>query len=91
MPGDESQSPAPKQPALPPSSPARLDASNDDGNYLVNCTGPNGTVASGMAYFAQLNPGHNMNQQPTDYVDVSKGAYIDWVDPGAGKSKARSV
>ena len=44
-----------------------------------------------MAYYAQLNPGHNMNQQPTDYVDVSKGAYIDWVDPGAGKSKARSV
>lgn len=44
-----------------------------------------------MAYYARLNPGQNVNQQPTDYVDVSKGTYINWVDPGAGKSKVRSA
>jgi hypothetical protein len=83
--GNELQAAAPKAPALPPSSPARLDTSNVDGNYFVNCSNPDGSTSSGMAYYAKLNPGHNVGQQPNDYVDVSKNSsFLDWIQPGAG-------
>lgn len=85
VPGDESQTPAPRAPALPDSSPARLDSGHQDGNYFVDCSGANSKIASRMAYYAQLNPGHNVNQQPTDSVGVSNDTYIDWVVPGAGR------
>jgi hypothetical protein len=85
VPGNELQAAAPKAPALPPSSPARLDTSNVDGNYFVNCSNPDGSTSSGMAYYAKLDPGHNVGQQPNDYVDVSKNnSYWNWIQPGAG-------
>jgi hypothetical protein len=84
VPGNELQAAAPKAPALPPSSPARLDTSNIDGNYFVNCSNPDGSTSSGMAYYAKLDPGHNVGQQPNDYVDVNKNSSnMDWIQPGA--------
>lgn len=78
------QAPAPKAPALPPSSPGRLDAGNVDGNYFVNCSTSDGSISSGMAYYAQLNPGHNVGHQPNDYVDVNNSTYVNWTHPGSG-------
>jgi hypothetical protein len=78
------QAPAPEAPALPPSSPARLDSSNVDGNYFVNCSNTQGATSSGMAYYAQLNPGHNVGHQPNDYVDVNNGTYVNWTHPSSG-------
>lgn len=86
VPGNELQAAAPKAPALPASSPARLDAGNSDGNYFVNCSNSNGSTSSGMAYYAKLNPGQNVGQPPTDYADVDKDTYVDWTQPGAGKN-----
>ena len=84
MPGSEMQAPAPKAPALPPSSPARLDSGNVDGNYFVNCSNSNGSTSSRMSYYAQLNPGHNVGHTPNDHVDVDNSTYIYWTHPGAG-------
>lgn len=85
VPGNELQAAAPKAPALPASSPARLDAGNSDGNYFVNCSNSNGSTSSGMAYYAKLNPGQNVGQPPTDYADVNKNAYVEWEQPGASR------
>jgi hypothetical protein len=84
VPGNELQAAAPKAAALPLSSPVRLDAGNVDGDYFVNCSNSDGSTSSGMAYYAQLNPGQNVGHQPNDYVDINNSAYIDWVHPGAG-------
>ena len=81
------QAPAPKAPALPPSSPARLDSSNVDGNYFVNCSKSDGTVSSRMAYYAQLSPGHNTGHQPNDYVDVSNSTWVNWTQPNSGMTR----
>ena len=84
VPGNELQAPVPKAPTLPPSCPARLDASNVDGNYFVNCTNPNGLIASRMSYYNPLDPGQNVGHQPTDDVAVSNSTYIDWTQPSSG-------
>lgn len=84
VPGSVVQAAAPAQPAVPPSSPARLDSKNVDGNYFVDCSGPDGRTSSGMAYYAQLNPGQNFGHHPNDYVDVDNSTHVDWAIPGAG-------
>jgi hypothetical protein len=84
VPGNEMQAAAPKAPALPPSSPARLEASNIDGNYFVDCSNSDGSTSSGMAYYARMNPWHNVGHQPNNYVEANNSTYIDWTQPGAG-------
>jgi hypothetical protein len=84
VPGNELQAPAPKAPALPPSGPARLDASNIDGNYFVNCSKPDGSTASRMFYYNPLNPWQNVGHKPTDDVEVNNSTYIDWTQPSSG-------
>jgi hypothetical protein len=84
VPGNEMQAPAPKAPALPPSSPTRLDSGNVDGNYFVNCSILKRATSSGIAYYAQLNPGHNVGHRPNRYVDVNNSTYINWTHPDSG-------
>lgn len=61
-------------------------ASNaNDGNYLVNCKHPDGTLSSGVAYYSNLNPGANVGQLPDDYVDVTHGSHYNWEQVGQGK------
>ncbi|KAM0708981.1 hypothetical protein Q7P35_003017 [Cladosporium inversicolor] len=83
LPGNELQPAAPKAPALPPPSPARLDPSNIDGNYFVNCSNSDGSTSSLMAYYAQLNPGHNVGHPPNQDIVVKRSTYIDWTQPSA--------
>lgn len=40
-----------------------------------------------MAYYAQLNPGHNAGHQPNDYVDVNNSTYVDWTQPNSGMTR----
>jgi len=69
---------APSKPLIPPLTPVRLNPSNKDGNYFVNCKNRvTGVVSSGIAFYWNLNPGNNVGQQLDDYVDVSHGWYID--------------
>jgi hypothetical protein len=44
-----------------------------------------GTVSSGVAYYSNLNPGGNVNQQPDDYVDVVHGTNYVWEQTGSGE------
>jgi len=74
----------PEEPALPPLVPVRASNAND-GNYFVNCMHSDGTVSSGVAYYSNLNPGGNVNQQPDDYVDVAHGTNYVWEQTGSGE------
>ena len=40
-----------------------------------------------MAYYAQLNPGHNVGHQPNDYVDVNNSTYVNWTQPNSGMTR----
>lgn len=42
------------------------------------------------AYYAKLNPGQNVGQNPNDYVDVNNKTYMDWTEPGASKLQKHS-
>lgn len=75
--------PIPETPVLPPMTPVRASNAND-GNYFVNCQHPDGTLSSGVAYYANLNPGANIYQQPDDYVDVTHGSHYNWEQIGKG-------
>jgi len=74
----------PEEPELPPQAPVRSSSAND-GNYFVNCMHSDGTVSSGVAYYSNLNPGGNVNQQPDDYVDVVHGTNYVWEQTGSGE------
>lgn len=59
-----------------------LRRSTNDGVYLVNCF-KGDQISSGIAYYAFL--GNNDGQQPTAYIDVSKGRNTTWEGtPGSG-------
>jgi hypothetical protein len=73
----------PDEAALPPTAPVRSSSAND-GNYFVNCMHSDGTTSSGVAYYSNLNPGGNVNQQPDDYVDVVHGTNYVWEQTGSG-------
>jgi hypothetical protein len=79
----------PEEPALPPLAPVRSSNAND-GNYFVNCMHSDGTVSSGVAYYSNLNPGGNVNQQPDDYVDVAHGTNYVWEQTGSGEQNPSS-
>jgi hypothetical protein len=83
-PSVEAPPPVPEEAALPPRAPVRSSNAND-GNYFVNCLSPDGTTSSGVAYYANLKPGGNVNQQPDDYVDVAHGSNYVWEQVGSGK------
>jgi hypothetical protein len=74
----------PEEPVLPPKTPERS-PNAQDGNYFVNCQHPDGTVSSGVAYYSDMKPGENVNQQPNDYMDVTHGTLYNWEQTGSSK------
>lgn len=74
----------PEEPVLPPKTPERS-PNAQDGNYFVNCQHSDGTVSSGVAYYSDMKPGENVNQQPNDYMDVTHGTLYNWEQTGSSK------
>jgi hypothetical protein len=73
----------------PPRAPVRNSKAND-GLYFVNCQHPDGKQSSGVAYYSNIDPGHNVGQQPNDYVDVTHGTFNNWEQTGSGKQSLLS-